>query len=232
VKRFYKTAEAGTAPGGFVVRLDGKPIKTVMQHNLIFSSRALAEAIAAEWQGQGEAIIPASMPLTQLANTMIDKVKGPDRPAMNIEVLKYGASDLLCYFATHPPELVKRQEKLWLALLDWAAREHGLRLERVNGIQYHNQPAESLEKLNALVAGLDAPGFTVMQATTALTGSAVIALAVADGYLDAGAAHDAACIDELYQLETWGEDEIARQRLDHIRKELEAIASFRDLVRA
>lgn len=231
MKRFYKAAEAGTAPGGFVVRLDGKPIRTVMQHSLIFPSRELAEAIAAEWQAQVETIVPASMPLTQLANTMADKAKGADRAAMNIEVLKYGASDLVCYFATHPPELVKRQEKQWLPLLDWAAREQGVRLETVKGIKYHNQPEASLEKLNAIVTGLDAAGFTVMQAATALTGSAVIALALAEGWIDAEAAFEASCVDEIYQLETWGEDRLARQRLDHIRSELAAIARFRDLMR-
>jgi chaperone required for assembly of F1-ATPase len=230
MKRFYKKAEAGTAPGGFVVRLDGKPIRTVMQHNLIFPSLTLAEAIANEWEAQGADIIPASMPLTQLANTMADKVKGQDRAAMNIEVLKYGASDLVCYFAASPADLVKRQEHHWLPLLLWMEKEHGVKLERVSGIQYHNQPPQSLEKLNGIISGLDAPAFTVLQAATAASGSAVIGLALADGYLDADAAYEAACVDELYQLEKWGEDALARKRLDHIRSELAAISRFRDLM--
>lgn len=231
MKRFYKQAEAGTAPGGFVVRLDGKPIKTVMQHSLIMASRGLAEAIANEWQAQGKDVIPASMPLMQLATTMADKVRGADRAAMNIEILKFGASDLVCYFAASPPDLVKRQEQHWLPLLDWLAREHGAKLEHIAGIKYHNQPPESLEKLNGIIIGLGPEDFTVMQAATALTGSVVIALALAEGYLDAASAHEAACVDELYQLEKWGEDQLARKRLDHIKVELEAIARFRDLVR-
>ncbi|MEZ0226022.1 MAG: ATP12 family chaperone protein [Alphaproteobacteria bacterium] len=230
MKRFYKQAEAGTAPGGFVVRLDGKPIKTVMQHSLILASKGLAEAIASEWQAQGKDVIPDSMPLMQLATTMADKVKGADRAAMNIEILKYGASDLICYFAASPPELVKQQEQHWLPLLEWLAREHGVKLEHIAGIKYHNQPPESLEKLNSIIVGLGPEDFTVMQAATALTGSVVIGLALSDGYLDGAAAHEAACVDELYQLEKWGEDTLARKRLDHIKAELEAIARFRDLV--
>ncbi|TAL27829.1 MAG: ATPase [Alphaproteobacteria bacterium] len=231
MKRFYKQAEAGTAPGGFVVRLDGKPIKTVMQHSLILASQGLAEAIANEWQAQGTDVIPATMPLMQLATTMADKVKGPDRAAMNIEILKYGASDLLCYFAATPPDLVKRQEQHWLPLLEWLAREHGAKLEHIAGIKYHNQPPDSLEKLNGIIIGLGPEDFTVVQATTALTGSVVIALALAEGYLDAEGAFEAACVDELYQLEKWGEDQPARKRLDHIKSELEAIVRFRDLVK-
>lgn len=228
MKRFYKQAEAGTAPGGYVVRLDGKPVRSVMQHNLIFSSKDLAEAIAAEWQRQEKEIIPASMPLTQLANTMTDKSAGPDRAAMNVEVLKFGASDLICYFATSPSDLVKRQEAAWLPLLKWLADTHGIVLERVNGIQYHNQPAASLEKLHKVITGMDAASFTLVQAATAIAGSVAIGLALADGWLDGEQAYTAACVDEIYQLEKWGEDQLARKRLDNIKKELAAIAFFRD----
>lgn len=232
MKRFYKTAEAGTAPGGYVIRLDGKPVKSVMQHSLIFASKELADAIAAEWQAQTGDIVPGSMPLMQLANTMTDKSSGPDRQAMNIELLKYGASDLVCYFAATPADLIARQEALWLPLLKWLADTHGIVLERVDGIRYHNQPPESLERLNALLVSMPPAEFTVAQVTTALTGSVVIALAVADGYLDAQSAHAAACVDEIYQLEKWGEDAPARKRLDNIRFELGAIEKFRDLIKS
>lgn len=232
MKRFYKIAEAGTAPGGYVIRLDGKPVKSVMQHSLIFTSKDLADAIAAEWQAQEKEIIPNSMPLMQLANTMTDKSSGPDRQAMNVELLKYGASDLICYFAATPADLVARQEAVWLPLLKWLADTHGIVFERVDGIRYHNQPPESLEKLNTLLTTMNASDFTAAQAATALTGSVIIALALADGYLDAEAAHAAACVDEIYQLEKWGEDALARKRLENIRLELHAIAKFRDLIRS
>ena len=232
MKRFYKQAEADTAPGGYAVRLDGKPVKSVMQHSLIFPSKDLAEAIAAEWQAQGKDIVPQSMPLMQMACTMTDKTKGADRQAMNVELLKYGASDLVCYFAITPPEVVARQEKHWLPLLAWLASEHGIALEKVAGIKYHNQPPESLEKLNALLTKMEPAGFTVAQAATAITGSVVIALALAEGYIDAEAAYEASCVDEIFQLDTWGEDTLARKRLDNIRAELVAIARFRDLVKA
>lgn len=230
MKRFYKKAEAGTAPGGFVVRLDGKPVKTMMQQSLIFTSEDLARAVAAEWEAQGAEIVPSSMPLMQLAGTMIDKSKGPDRQAMNVELLKYGASDLVCYFATDPAELVKRQEATWLPLLSWLADTHGIALERVAGIQYHNQPAASLERLKTLLEGMEPSLFTVTQAAAASCGSVVIALALADGYLDVDSAFEAASVDENFQMEKWGEDPVARKRLESIRTDLAAIVTFRDLI--
>lgn len=233
MRRFYKMAEAGTAPGGFVVRLDGKPIKTPMHHSLIFPSRDFAEAVAAEWQAQAQDILPATMPLTQLASTMLDKVSHPaDRQAMNVEVLKYGASDLVCYFATHPADLVERQETHWGGLLKWLAETHGIRLEPVSGIQYHNQPSAALAALNGLVTGLDAAAFTIVQAATAIAGSLVLALALEAGYLEGAAATEAACVDEIYQLEKWGEDKLARDRINLIRAEFEALVRFRDFIRA
>ncbi|MBI1215221.1 MAG: ATPase [Alphaproteobacteria bacterium] len=232
MKKFYKEAAFGPAPGGFVVRLDGKPIKTMMQRVLLLPSPALAAEIANEWQAQEDKIVPASMPLMQLASTMLDKAEGPDRAAMNVELLRYGASDLVCYHATHPEKLVKLHEEHWQPLLGWLADAHGVALQKVAGIQYLNQPPESLEKLKTLIDGLGPEDFTVVQSATAVTGSLVIALALLDGYLDAEQAHAAACVDEAFQLEQWGEDEEARKRLTHIREELDNIMRFRDLLRA
>ena len=105
MKKFYQKAEAGPAPGGFAVRLDGRTFKTPMQHHFILPTLPLAEAIAKEWDAQAGDIVPASMPLTQLANTMIDKAAGHERKDMEAEVVKYMGSDLVCYFATHPADL-------------------------------------------------------------------------------------------------------------------------------
>lgn len=231
MKKFYKIAEAGTAPGGYVVRLDGKPLRTPLKNLVLLASKALAEAIALEWAGQGSDIRPTVMPLTQLANTMIDKSKGEDRAAMNEQLLHYGSSDLVCYFATHPTPLVKRHQAHWAPLVAWMKEKYGIAFDIVSGIQYHDQPEESLSKLEKLLAGLESADFTIVQATAATTGSVVIALALLEGKLSPEEAFQAACVDELYQLETWGEDSEARKRLDTIRTELEAIVRFRELVK-
>jgi len=232
LKKFYKIAEAGTAPGGYVIRLDGKPVKTPLKKTLLLESKALADAVAEEWSRQEGDIKPAAMPLTQLANTMTDKAKGDDRAEMNRQLVEYGGSDLVCYFATHPADLVKLHQAHWTPLTAWMKEKYGIAFETVSGIRYHNQPQDSVDKLKNLVEGLGAVDFTVLQAAAATIGSVVIALALLERKLSPDAAYQAACVDEIYQLTTWGQDAEAQKRLDIIQSELKVIARFRDLVKA
>ena len=232
IKKFYKQAEAGTAPGGYVVRLDGKLLKTPLQKNFILPNVDLAQAIANEWQAQGNEIKPASMPLTQLAYTMIDKAMGDDRAGMNTEVARYAGSDLVCYLATHPSELVKRQEEAWLPLIDDMGKNLSIKLNYVRGIQFQEQPSASVAAVASWVAGLNPADFTALQAVTGVTGSVVIAAGLVMGWIDADKAYHAAVIDELYQLEKWGSDSLAEKRLANIKFEIESAAVFLKLVRA
>lgn len=235
LNKFYQLAEAGSAPGdgdvAHVVRLDGRIVKTPLKNTLVLPTAALAQAIAYEWQTQGDMIVPDSMPLTQLANTMIDKAAGDERPALNDEICKYTGSDLVCYLATSPPELVKRQEDLWLPLLEWLERSCGARLTAIRGIRYEEQPADSLARLQQLIHQMPPADFTAVQAMTGITGSVVIGLALVDGFITAEQAYMAACVDEIYQLEKWGEDKLARDRITRIAQEINACATFIALTR-
>lgn len=235
IKKFYQLAEAGTAPGAddvaHVVRLDGRIVKTPLKNTLTLPTAALAQAIAYEWQAQGDTVIPDSMPLTQLSNTMIDKAAGDERPALNDEICKYTGSDLVCYLATSPPELVKRQEDLWLPLLEWLENTYGARLTAIRGIRYEAQPVDSLACLQQLIHQLSPADFTVVQAMTGITGSVVIGLAMLNGFTTAEQAHRAACVDEIYQLEKWGEDKLARDRITRMAQEIDACATFAALTR-
>src|SRR6195952_1277183 len=73
-KRFYASAGVIGAPEGFAVALDGKAVRTPSGKALVVPARAIADAIAAEWDAQKEIIGPTSMPLTRLANSVIDGV--------------------------------------------------------------------------------------------------------------------------------------------------------------
>lgn len=232
MKKFYQKAEAGTAPGGYALRLDGRTVKTPMQHPFLLPTMALAKEIAREWDAQGAEIVPASMPLTQLTYTMLDKGVGRDRAEMAAEILRYAGSDLLCYFAAHPVDLVARQKDAWQPLLAWMDETHGVRFDTVSGIQYINQPEEAVRRIEKIVADMDAADFTVMQAATGLFGSPILALALLQRRITADEAYAAAMVDEIYQLEKWGEDALARRKLDHVRREAAALALFRDLIKA
>lgn len=235
LRKFYQHAQAGTAPGDgevmHVVRLDGRILKTPLKQTLALPTAALAQAIAHEWQAQGEHIIADAMPLTQLANTMIDKSAGDERPLLNDEVCKYTGSDLVCYLATSPPELVKRQEDLWLPLLEWLEATYGARLTAIRGIRYEAQPVDSLACLQQVIHQLSPADFTVVQAMTGITGSVVLGLALLNGCVNADQAHAAACVDEIYQLEKWGEDSLARARITRIAHDIGACADFVALTR-
>lgn len=232
MRRFYKQAAAGIAPGGHTVRLDGNMLRTPLRHPVIVSGALLAGALAAEWEAQGDEIKPATMPLTQLVCTMIDKADSHERLEMEAEIVKYAGSDLVCYLAAHPADLLARQENLWHPLLAWMQDEYGVTLTSVRGIQYVEQDKAALDKIASVVKGMDAASFTAAQVVMGVTGSAVIGLCMAAGRIGAAQAFAAATVDEAYQLEKWGEDALARQRLQRIEAELVSVEKFLFLIKS
>ena len=222
-KRFYTrahtaelAAEEVAGEGGFPVLLDGKPVKTPLRRTLAAPSRALAEAIVEEWNAQEKTIDPARMPLTRLANVVIDAVADSVGPVAD-EVTKYLGSDLLCYRAQAPDGLVARQAQHWDPVLAWARAALGARFVLIEGVVYAAQPSEAIA---AARAGLPADANNVkdfwrlgaIASITALTGSALLALALAHKQIDADAAWAAAHVDEDWQMEFWGRDDAALDR--------------------
>ncbi|MGE5503647.1 MAG: ATP12 family chaperone protein [Actinomycetota bacterium] len=211
IKRFYKDATVVAAADGFAVRLDGKPIKTPAGHPLAVPAAALAEEIAGEWRAQDAEVRPETMPLTQLASTALDRV-GPERTAILAQLLGYGGTDLLCYRATDPADLVERQKEAWQPLLDWAARELDAPLAVTQGVLAVDQPPETLAALARHLDGYDTWRLTALQAATAATGSLVLGLALVQGRLSAADAFARAQVDETFQIEKWGDDAEAADR--------------------
>jgi chaperone required for assembly of F1-ATPase len=216
---------------GHAILLDRRPIRTPGRAPLALPSRALAEAIAAEWRRQGEHIDPATMPLTRLADSIIDGVARA-RGKVVAEIVCYAGSDLLCYRAEEPEGLVARQNEAWDPILDWASRECGVRLACAAGAMPRTQPAKSLsvfrqriEKESDFVLGAVAD-------MTALTGSAILALAVLRGRLSAGEAWAGAHVDEDWQIAQWGEDAEASARRLMRWRDMQAAALMAALARS
>lgn len=229
-RRVYKTVSVGTQDGAFHVLLDGKPVMTPLRTPLHARGRALAEALAAEWDAQKPDIDPEAMPLTRLVSTQIDRVT-PQRQALIDELMKYADADLLCYRAAHPPELKARQDAVWQPVLDWLAGSLGVSLTCVHGLMPHSQPPESAAALRAAIAALaDAP-LTALQAAAAITGSLALSLAFAHGRLSAAEAFAAASLDETYQIERWGEDKLSAERRHAIAADLRAIGEYLRLLK-
>jgi chaperone required for assembly of F1-ATPase len=225
VKRLYRDAAATPAEGGFAVTLDGKQVRTPARAALVVAGRALAEAIAAEWQAQGERVDPETMPLTRLASTAIDLV-APRRAEVAAMIAKYAATDLVCYRADGPPELVERQHQAWQPLIDWARDRYSAQLEVATGIMPRAQPAATLAALATHVASYDPWQLAALSLATAACGSLVVALALAEGRLDAEAAFAVAELDASFQIERWGEDSEQTQRRRTLKDDIEAAARF------
>jgi chaperone required for assembly of F1-ATPase len=231
VKRFYRDAAAAPDGDAYGITLDGKPLRTPAKRALTLPGLALAEAIAAEWHAQEDQVDPGSMPLMRFASTAIDRVA--DRPEAVIdEIARYGAADLLCYRAGHPPDLVARQRQTWQPLLDWARDHFDAALEVTVGVVPLTQPPRAVAALRTAVAVHGPMPLTALHAVTTVTGSAVLGLALAEQRIDAEAAWAASQLDETFQIEQWGEDSEASERRAALKVEIAAAARFMALCRA
>jgi len=213
-KRFYKSVDVKDEAGRFAILLDGKPIKTPAGHALNAPARALADAVADEWRAQTEHIVPDTMKLTKALNTALDRVVA-SRDAVIDDLAKYATNDLLCYRASHPAELVRRQSAAWDAWLEWAAERFGARLLVVAGVVHIDQSPDALARLRAAIATHDEFHLTALHTGVTITGSAVLGLAFAAKAITPDEALAAAHLDETFQAELWGRDaeaEIVRTR--------------------
>jgi chaperone required for assembly of F1-ATPase len=205
-ERFYKSASAAErAP--FAVLLDGRPVKTPAKNVLAAPTQPLAAAIAAEWDGQGERINPATMPLTRIGNSIIDGV-APATEAVAEDLAKYLGSDLLCYRAATPDGLVLWQTQHWDPILDWARSALGARFMLGEGIVFVTQPENAIAAARAAIPS-DPWRLGAAHVVTTLTGSALIALALCAGRIDLDAAWAASNVDEDWNMQLWGRDEMA-----------------------
>ena len=227
MKRFYKETAVDAGDGGHRVLLDGKPMRTPAKAVLVAPTHALAQAIAAEWRAvpEKEEINVAHLPLTRLAATGLDRVT-IQRERVIEDTAKYAGSDLLCYRATTPSSLIERQRETWQPLLDWAAERYGARLVVVEGMTFVDQPSDAVARLRGAVAAHGDLALSALYNLTHISGSLVIALAVAEGHLPADKAFAAAQLDELHQIERWGEDPIATHRHASIKHDIDASARF------
>jgi len=226
-KRFYTRAHVGEAgPDGLPLLLDDKPVKTPARRALAAPIRPLAEKIAGEWNAQVNVIDPARMPLTRLANAVIDAVADAPGPVAS-EVAQYLGADLLCYRAEAPDGLVEGQTRHWDPVLAWARQELGARFVLAQGVMHVAQPGEAVAAARARIPSeannvTDIWRLGAVSAITTLTGSALLALALAHDALDTDAAWAAAHVDEDWQMSQWGSDDAALERRAYRRAEFDA----------
>jgi chaperone required for assembly of F1-ATPase len=226
VRRFYKNVVVGADNA---ILLDGRPVKTPGRASLAPPSASLAGAIADEWNEQGETIDPRAMPLTGLANAAIDRI-APAMEAFAHGLAVFGESDLLCYRAEGPAPLVARQAEHWDPILAWAEARYGVSFAVTAGIVHTPQPDETVARLAAATGTRDAFELAGLSPLVTVSGSLIIALALAEGAISLDAAWAAATLDEQWQAEHWGEDADATKALAGRRADFAAAARFLSLL--
>ncbi len=225
MKRFYDQVAVAASAAGFAIELDGRPIKTPKKSTFSVPAAAVAAAIAEEWRQQGDEIKPENMPLSRLANTAIDMIAG-QRDAVVANLAGFGETDLLCYRADGPADLVLRQEQLWSPLVDWAASRHGARLLTTNGVTHIAQEKDALSALHRAVDDHDVMELASLNDLVTIAGSLVLGLALSDGAIDVAKAWAAARLDNEFQAEKWGRDAEAEAHAARLRVEFEHAAQF------
>ena len=228
-KRFYKEVSAAPAEPahgeGHAVLLDGRPVRTPGKAAMVLPSEGLAAGVADEWRAQGERIDPLSMPLTRLSFATLDRDPALT-PKVVDEVARYAETDLVCYRADAPAALAEAQAAAWDGALDWARRRFGVQFNVTTGMAPVAQPDDAASAVRDYAGKLDAWRLTALAQSASLTGSALLALMLLEGELDAAEAHARACVDERYQADHWGEDHDAAERLANLSAELEAAGRF------
>jgi chaperone required for assembly of F1-ATPase len=224
-KRFWKTATVESEGAGLAVRLDGRALRTPAKRQMVLPTRAMAEAVAAEWGAVEAEIDPRRMPVTRAANAAIDKVAVQfDEVAAMIAA--YGQSDLLCYRATDPAALVHAQAEAWDPMLAWAGRTYGARLVTTRGVVPVAQPPETAARLAAQVFACSAFQLTALHDLVALTGSLVLGLAATREEFDPDDLWRRSRFDEDWQAAQWGQDEDATEAAERKRGDFLCAARF------
>lgn len=229
MKRFWKSAAVVQRDGGWAVELDGKPLRTPARAPLVVPTKALADAIAAEWSAVEATIDPRAMPLTGLANAAVDRVS-PDKEAFAAGLARYAEADLTCYRAEGPQALVDRQAEHWDAILSWARRRFDVDFRTTSGIVHVAQPPATVDRLAHAISTLDPFRMAALSPLVTIGGSLLAALVVLDRAFSPGQAWEAVSVDDRWQLEQWGSDPEAEAALANRRADFLAAARFLELL--
>jgi chaperone required for assembly of F1-ATPase len=225
MKRFYQEVTVGLGEPGHRILLDGRAMCTPAKQVFAVPTARLAAAIADEWREQRDKLRPGTMPLTRLASTAIDRMPVQRQAAID-EAIAYADTDLLCYRAAEPFELVERQQHAWQPMLDWVSRIYGVKLAVTTSILPLAQPAAVRDRLRSEIEILGDWPLVGMHAATTALGSLVLGLCLLHGRLDADAALAASLLDELFEIERWGSDIEVERRHEVLRRDVTAAAQF------
>lgn len=230
-KRFYKEASVGERDGSFAILLDGKNIKTPGKVNVVVPSEELANLVAKEWAAQEKEIDPATMPLTRLVNTIVER-GNEALDDVKAEIVKFAGNDLLVYRADSPQELVDLQTKHWGGALEAFSKRYDVSFNAITGVMHQDQPAEVQARIGEIIAHYSDFEACSTMSITSITGSAVLAIGLKEGLFTPAQVLETAYVDEDYQAQHWGEDAEATRMRAFKRQDFDAAVTVLGLVAA
>ena len=208
MKRFWDAVSFEVTEGGFQIKLDHRSVRTPAKQLLVVPTDKIATRIASEWEAQVEKVDPASMPWTRTANAAIDKV-AVQRADVKDHLIGYAGTDLLCYRAEGPDSLVLRQNEVWDPILSWLDAHFSVSLKTTTGIMPVEQDPADIKRLAKVMDKMSDFQLTGFHDLVGLSGSFVVGLSVVEKAFSTENLWSAACLDEDWQTEQWGEDEEA-----------------------
>lgn len=207
--------------GHHYIMRNGRHLMTPAGHPYQMQSLQMAEDINAEWKAQGDKIVPATMPLTQLYATAIDIV-AKDRAKTINALLAYIGTELLCQWAEHPENLIQKQRDVWQPYIDWCNARYDINFVVGHGIMPVSQNDEVTQRLGHVIESCDNLALAGLSTAVDTSGSLILGLALSEGFKTACEIFEAAELDFAHQAQTWGDDPVTRARQESVRKELEA----------
>jgi chaperone required for assembly of F1-ATPase len=219
-KVFWSEVAVEPFEGQFCITLDGRKVKTPAKQTQALPNQAMAEKVAEEWRAQVDVVRPETMPATRLANAAIDKVSQSFAEVAEM-IGEYAGTDLLCYRAQSPAELVARQIAEWDPLLHWVQTKYNAPLVAAQGVMFIAQPEQSVERLKTISRNMSAFELSAFHDIVAMSGSYVLGLAVIEGEISPSEAWALSRLDESWQAEQWGVDEEAEEIANKKQREFE-----------
>ncbi|TYZ59207.1 hypothetical protein PybrP1_007140 [[Pythium] brassicae (nom. inval.)] len=211
VARFYKHVGVQTVATDdgelHAVTLDGKTVKTGSRTPVRLPNRALAFAVAHEWDAQAKDIRPTTMPLMTLASTALDLGKTSSVAELVTEMMHYFHTDTVCYQVTadQMEKLAALQSKKWGALRQWFAKEFDGDLDvshgTISGLAHSEQ---IVANVRAAIEQLNDYELVSLRLATKECKSLITALALLKRHITAKDAMELSRLEEEFQIGRWG----------------------------
>ena len=231
MKKFWKIVQVKKKlKNSFEILLDKRILKTPMQKDLIFSNYKIAKETALEWDIDEKEINTENMVFYGLISTAIDKISN-DKVSYIENVLGFINTDLICYRADGPNELVDLQNNSWNPIISFIKKYIDVELKFFIGVMPSKQSLDIFNRLKTLINSFSDIEISALHRMTNLTGSIFISICILKGDVLKNEAFELSFLDELYQAKNWGIEEESLDKRDKIAKELNRIISFVELIR-